>query len=271
MLNHVLPRLRQGFDWLADRIARLPGFDRLGVGGARIALAALAVLLAGSGAVIGWRSVGGDFGLARLTALAAPPIEGKAAVIGGDVMRVGDRLVRLAGVEAPERDQRCTRPGNRRWKCGLAAAEALSARVKGKQLSCQPTGSDEAGRQLAHCAIAGEDIAGALVREGHVFSAGGFLARYGVLENEARARKLGLWTGEPERPAEWRAKRWDEAKRKAPSGCPIKGQVTALGREYFVPWSSGYERVRVRSSRGERWFCSEQDAMAAGFKVAQRG
>jgi hypothetical protein len=27
----------------------------------------------------------------------------------------------------------------------------------------------------------------------------------------------------------------------------------------------------VQKTRGERWFCSEQEAVAAGFKAAQRG
>ena len=32
-------------------------------------------------------------------------------------------------------------------------------------------------------------------------------------------------------------------------------------------WSAGYERARVQETRGERWFCSEQEAVAAGFKA----
>ena len=59
--------------------------------------------------------------------------------------------------------------------------------------------------------------------------------------------------------------------RRAPDGCPIKGQVTASSRTYVLPWSPDYERARVQSTRGERWFCSEQEAVAAGFKAAQRG
>jgi hypothetical protein len=29
--------------------------------------------------------------------------------------------------------------------------------------------------------------------------------------------------------------------------------------------------MRVQKARGERWFCSEQEAVSAGFKAAQRG
>jgi hypothetical protein len=38
-----------------------------------------------------------------------------------------------------------------------------------------------------------------------------------------------------------------------------------------VPGARDYERVRVLTSRGDRWFCSEQDATSAGFKAAQPG
>ena len=69
------------------------------------------------------------------------------------------------------------------------------------------------------------------------------------------------------RPADWRAKIWEDAKSRAPDGCPIKGQVAGSSRFYVLPWSAGYERARVQETRGERWFCSEQEAVAAGFKA----
>ena len=79
-----------------------------------------------------------------------------------------------------------------------------------------------------------------------------------------------MWKGDVQRPAEWRAKRWEEAKRAAPDGCPIKGAVSQDGKVYLLPWSREYDRVKVRSGRGERWFCSEQDARAAGWRLADK-
>jgi hypothetical protein len=77
--------------------------------------------------------------------------------------------------------------------------------------------------------------------------------------------------GDALRPAELKAKAWEEAKRQAPDGCPIKGQVIGKERVYVLPGAPEYQRVRVQTARGDRWFCSEQDAAAAGFKAAQRG
>jgi hypothetical protein len=38
-----------------------------------------------------------------------------------------------------------------------------------------------------------------------------------------------------------------------------------------LPWSPDYDRGRIQKTRGERWFCSEREAEAAGFKPAVRG
>ena len=90
-------------------------------------------------------------------------------------------------------------------------------------------------------------------------------------EQEAKAAKAGLWVGgDAERPSEYRAKAWEEAKRRAPDGCPIKGLVRDGDRVYVVPGTADYERGRVQTSRGGRWFCSEREAVSAGFKAASR-
>ena len=105
-----------------------------------------------------------------------------------------------------------------------------------------------------------------------MFAGGGLFASYSGLERQARDAKAGIWAaGDAERPSEFRAKVWEEAKRRAPDGCPIKGLVTGGDRVYVLPWSPDYERGRIQKARGERWFCSEREAEAAGFKPAVRG
>ena len=52
--------------------------------------------------------------------------------------------------------------------------------------------------------------------------------------------------------------------------CPIKGNVSRSGeRNYHMPWQSTYARVKIDEKNGERWFCSEADARAAGFAPAE--
>lgn len=51
--------------------------------------------------------------------------------------------------------------------------------------------------------------------------------------------------------------------------CTIKGNVGQDGsRLYHVPGSPWYDRTRIDERAGERWFCSEQEATAAGWRKA---
>lgn len=193
-------------------------------------------------------------------------LEGRALAVTGDRLRVAGTLVVLDSIEAPEPAQSCRR-GSGTWRCGAAAREALAGLVRGRQIVCDILAEDE-GEKRARCYARGADIAEALVRKGHVFAAGGFLARYAGLESEAAAEKLGLWSGDAERPQDYRDKRWQEASRGAPEGCPIKGRVRAGARVYVLPWAPGYDGIKLSPARGERWFCSAREAEAAGWSPA---
>ena len=197
------------------------------------------------------RSGGAD--LANLGGLlgSAKPIEGRAQAVTGDVLRVGNTTIRLAGIEAPEAEQRCGR-GSKQWRCGASAQAALSKLVGGRSVQCTSEGND-AGRVLARCAVGGNDVAADLVKRGHVFAESGFFSRYSSQEQEARTAKAGLWSGDAERPSEYRAKVWDEAKRTAPDGCPIKGLVRATIASTSCrtrPTTSAAASRRPRASAG---------------------
>jgi endonuclease YncB( thermonuclease family) len=171
-----------------------------------IAITVLAVAAAGA-----WYARGGRVSLPHLASSlpligGSRPLDGRAYAISGDSLQIGGATVRLAGIEAPEPDQRCG-TGNRRWRCGAAASEALSRLVNGRVVSCALSGTDGKGRPLASCTAGKMEINAELVRRGHVFAEGGLFARYASLESEARAAKVGLWAaGEIERPSDYRAR-----------------------------------------------------------------
>jgi endonuclease YncB( thermonuclease family) len=262
LLCALLPMLGQMTTWRLPRLSARVG----------MAAAGLAVLVGGAT----WFASGGRVGNLASSVGSLPligsakPLQGRAYAVGPDSLRIGSTTVRLTGIEVPESEQRCGKTG-RSWRCGEAATAALYRLVNGRTTSCTLGGDDGTGRVLGQCAVGQRDIGAELVRQGHVFADGAILARYAGQEREARAAKLGLWSGDIDRPAAFRDKVWAEAKRRAPDGCPIKGQVAGAQRFYVLPWSPDYERVRVQKARGERWFCSEQEALAAGFKAAQRG
>ncbi len=255
------------------RMPRLPSLAGLGISPR---IAGIAVAIAAIAGGVAWFASGAKTNLAGIASQlplvgGAKPLQGRAEALGGDLVRVAGTTVRLAGIEAPERQQTCG-AGGRRQPCGAAAQAALGRLVNGRALSCTLSGTDAAGRPLASCTRGSMDINGELVRQGHAFAASGLFASYSGLEREARAAKAGIWAGgEAERPSEFRAKVWEEAKRRAPDGCPIKGLVTGRERVYVLPWAPDYERGRIQKARGERWFCSEQEAVGAGWKPAVRG
>lgn len=197
---------------------------------------------------------------------AASDVTGRALALSGDRIRIGATVVRLEGIEAPDRNQTCKRANGRRWSCGTEAYRALGRLVRGKRVACTLEGTDDSGAALASCTFDSKDLAAELVRAGNVFAITGLFAPYSGLEAEAREARAGIWQGEALRPGEYRARLWDEAKQKAPDGCPIKGQVSRAGRTYVLPWSDRYQSIRVSERRGERWFCSEAEAQAAGWK-----
>ena len=51
------------------------------------------------------------------------------------------------------------------------------------------------------------------------------------------------------------------------NACNIKGNVSTRGeRIYHVPGQKYYDETRISASHGERWFCSEEEARAAGWR-----
>ncbi|HEX2555589.1 MAG TPA: thermonuclease family protein [Microvirga sp.] len=125
--------------------------------------------------------------------------KGIATVTDGDTVRLNGAPIRLKGVDAPEMRQSCRRDG-RPYPCGEVSKQALVERLEDRTLTCRITGRDRYRRALAFCAVEGEDVGAWLVEQG-------LAVGYGDYEREearARSRRLGLWAGEFQRPAEWR-------------------------------------------------------------------
>ena len=69
----------------------------------------------------------------------------------------------------------------------------------------------------------------------------------------------------------WNWRRGLESGGETPEGCKIKGNINSKGvKIYHAPGMSSYGATRINESKGERWFCSEAEAKAAGWR-APRG
>lgn len=145
--------------------------------------------------------------LAAVAALAVRPFDptpphlsGTARVVDGDTLRLGGERIRLVGLDAPELAQDCGRADGTRWPCGVVARDTLATMVHGAALDCAPQGHDVYGRVLARCS-AGGDLGARLVEAGMAISDGDYLGE----EAAAKASRAGIWQGDFEAPAAWRA------------------------------------------------------------------
>jgi len=124
-------------------------------------------------------------------------------VVDGDTLRLGDRTLRLSGIDAPERGQTCADADNRPFDCGSAAAEALARLVNDRSVVCRVHGRDRFGRGLGVCQAGGAELNAGLIRAGWAIVYGDSPALL-LAEAEARLGARGLWAGGFTRPEDWR-------------------------------------------------------------------
>ena len=222
-----------------------------------------------------------------LAALSSVPISAQTVLMGlgraedGDSLMVGEREVRLFGIDAPEFDQTCSRHGQQ-WSCGAAAADALMELVTGKDVQCSSMGKDQYGRVLGRCSVDGTNVNRAMVELGYATAHRRYSSDYVSAEEQAKANKLGIWAGNFEVPEQYRHSGGSSAQPKgqpsraaskassgnwtqrAEANCIIKGNRNRRGEWiYHLPGMPYYDQTRP-----EEIFCTEAEAQAAGYRRA---
>jgi endonuclease YncB( thermonuclease family) len=203
-----------------------------------------------------------------------------------DTLTVDGMVYRLEGVDAPELDQYCVDKGGA-YPCGLFAVEALQELIGNRPVHCRDLGRDPESplRRIGYCTVGGVDIHLWLVQQGWAVNVDPF-GRYADAEREAREEPLSIWRGCFIAPYDFRRGRKltatllgsycppdaraqlvaDYAAK--PPGCDIKGKYAFRARFtghrgiYHLPWCGSHRRT----IGAHRWFCSEEEALAAGFR-----
>ena len=132
------------------------------------------------------------------------PVTGVARITDGDTIRIGDARIRFFGVDAPEMRQSCLDPLRHRYACGVAARNALRAHVGGVTVTCNPVDIDQYRRLVARCFARSEDLNRWMVASGWAVAYREFSREYVPDEEQAKAKRLGIWNGEFELPSTWR-------------------------------------------------------------------
>ena len=159
-------------------------------------------------------------------------------------------LVRHLTTEA---EQTCQR-NSKTWNCGIAAARALHKLIDGQPVSCKTKGEDGFKRTLAICRADGAELNAAMVEMGMALAFRDYSLAYVRHQERAVQASRGLWAGHFVPP--WIFRR----------GCRIKGNISSKGRKiYHMPGSTPYASTHIDELAGERWFCTEQEALAAGW------
>jgi endonuclease YncB( thermonuclease family) len=224
-------------------------------------------------------------GVPTVVATANPSsLVGRASVIDGDTIEIRGERIRLNGIDAPESAQTCLDGKGKEYRCGTKAAAALEQLLKASSPTrCDFVERDRYGRFVGDCYRAdGSSVQAPFVRSGWALDwprySGGKFSRE---QEAARRERLGIWAGEFQVPWEWRTEQrleYQQPTKMAPlilsrqSGeCQIKGNISSSGeRIYHLPGQENYAKTKITESKGERWFCSEADARAAGWRRAQR-
>ncbi len=208
--------------------------------------------------------------LCLLATPALADVAGVVSLIDGDTIGVHGQRIRLHGIDAPESRQLCRLDG-KPWRCGKDAANALADKIAPRPVTCEDLGHDRYKRIIARCTVAGEDMGAWMVQQGLALASRRYSHDYVDEEADARAARRGIWAGEFVKPWEWRRGKRIAANDKAPGQCRIKGNINAKGeRIYHAPGDNWYDRTRIDPPKGERWFCSEAEAMAAGWRKTLR-
>ena len=219
-----------------------------------------------------------------------------ATVKDGATLQLGGVTYRLDGVDAPEFDQICLDDHADPWTCGVEARDQLTKLIGARGVHCEDLGADKIipRRHAGLCTVDGETISlnQLLVRQGFALNAetsakGHFKDDETAASNDRR----GLWRGCFVAPQEFRHGKKDGALLGAacrgdkdreirqvlfpeepatPPGCNIKAKFAVRAR---VTGNLGiYHLQGCRSyaplTKPDRWFCSEDDAQAAGFRRA---
>ena len=126
-------------------------------------------------------------------------IKGKAKVIDGDTIHIGNNKIRLHGIDAPEQKQTCSFEGNE-WNCGQDATFFLSNLINRKSVNCRVNDIDQYKRLVAVCFIDNININQLMIISGWAIAYRYYSKDFIKEEQIAKKNKIGIWRGTFEEP-----------------------------------------------------------------------
>lgn len=184
-------------------------------------------------------------------------------VVDGDTIELeSGEKVRYIGVNTPE-----TVDPNQPTQCfGPESSKRNKELVEGKKVKLEKDVSDKDkyGRLLRYVYLTdGTFVNLVLVREGYANVATyppdvKFQNQFLQAEKEASDKNLGLWS------------KCNNLSQTTSNQCKIKGNISSSGEKiYHLPSQKYYDSTVIDESKGEKWFCSEDEAVKAGWRKSK--
>lgn len=193
-------------------------------------------------------------------------------VIDGDTIELENgQKVRYIGIDTPE-----TVDPRKPVQCfGVEAKNRNKELVEGKQVRLEKdiSETDKYGRLVRYVYVGDTFINLALVQEGFASSYTyppdvKYQNQFIEAERIAREQKKGLWGSCPISSATQETTQIQTSDQQS-SGCTIKGNISSSGEKiYHLEGCGSYSKTKIDEARGEHWFCTEEEAISAGWRKA---
>jgi len=171
-------------------------------------------------------------------------------IIDGDTFDLAnDQRIRLAGANTPEFPKECL---------AQEAKDRLEELLLGKKVTLEPMEEDKFSRLVSYVFADQILIDQIMVEEGLAKAlAKNPLYDPQILSAQEKAEKLekGIWS----------------QKCQPKKDCLIKANTTPRteSKFYHLPGCYNYAKVVIKENEGDYWFCTEEEAEAAGFTKSQ--
>ena len=171
-----------------------------------------------------------------------------------------DQTIRLAKLDAPELE----------FCFGKEAKEGLEELILNRDVKIEKAGKDSFNRIIALVYLNNQLVNETMIKNGWAKYASG-----GVIEEDKQITELLKERGREAKENQsgiWSEKCYQETNIANPK-CDIKGNLGkhehGEKKTYHYPGCSEYDRTIVELDLGEQWFCTEEEAVKAGYKKSE--
>lgn len=186
-------------------------------------------------------------------------------IVDGDTIEIeGGQKVRYIGIDTPE-----TIDPRKAVQCfGQEAAAKNKELVEGKTVTLEKdiSETDKYGRLLRYVHVNQIFVNDYLVREGYAHVSSyppdiKYQDQFLEAQQEARENNRGLWS---------QCQSSQPITNQTSGNCVIKGNISSSGEKiYHLPGQRYYNQTVIDQNKGERWFCTEEEAQNALWRKSK--